>query len=81
MPESFSFPITQTPEEAVEKARAEARKRSADFEGDASGGTFNAMGVSGTYRIVGNLVEVHILQRPFYAPLPIIESTIKSMFQ
>ena len=81
MAESFSFHITQSPEQAVEKARAAAEKQGARFEGDASGGRFSAMGVVGSFRITGDLVEVDILERPFFAPPPIIEATITELFQ
>jgi hypothetical protein len=81
MSETFRFQITQTPEAAVEKARAAAEKEEALFEGDAQAGKFSALGVVGTYRIRGDVVEVELSERPFFAPLSIVESKIKSLFK
>ncbi len=81
MSEGFSFQLTQAPEQAIDKAKAAAEKEGASFEGDAAEGKFSAMGVVGTYRISGNVVEVDISERPFFAPLSIIESKIKSLFR
>ena len=81
MPESFSFPITVTPKQAVEKAKAAAEKEGATFEGNSKEGKFSALGVVGSYEIRGSVVEVEILEKPFFAPLSIIESKIKSLFQ
>ncbi len=80
MPETFSFKLTRPPHEAVEKARIEAEKEGADFQGDATGGRFSALGVVGSYQISGDTVEVTILERPFFAPLSLVESKIKSLF-
>ncbi len=80
MSESFSFKITLTPEQAVERAREGAKRQGADFQGDAKRGTFSAMGVAGDYTITGDVIEVTITERPFFAPLSIVESKIKSLF-
>ena len=81
MSESFSFRIHETPEAAVDKARIAAEKEEALFEGDARGGNFSALGVVGAYRIDGDVVEVDISERPFFAPLSMVESKIKSLFK
>lgn len=81
MPDSFSFPITLAPEVAVERARAAAQKEGHFFEGDPEEGKFSALGVVGSYRIRANVVEVEISEKPFFAPLSIIESKIRSLFQ
>ena len=81
MSEGFSFQLTQAPEQAIERAKAAAVKDGASFEGDSAGGTFSAMGVVGSYRITGDVVDVDISERPFFAPLSIIESKIKSLFR
>jgi hypothetical protein len=81
MSDSFTFSITLTPEQAVEKARAAAQKEGATFEGNAKRGKFSALGVVGSYEIIENLIEVEISEKPFFAPLSIIESKIKSLFQ
>ena len=39
------------------------------------------MGIVGSFRITGDLVEVDILERPFFAPPPIIEAKITELFQ
>ncbi len=80
MPESFSFKIKNSPAEAVERARAAAEKEGATFQGDVEGGSFSALGVVGSYTISGDTVEVAISERPFFAPLSIVESKIKSLF-
>ncbi len=81
MSESFSFQITGTAAEAVEKARIAAEKEGAEFEGDVTAGRFSALGVVGSYSISGDTVEVAISERPFFAPLSLVESKIKSLFR
>lgn len=81
MSECFSFQLTQAPELAIEKAKAAAEKEGASFEGDTTEGKFSAMGVVGSYRITGDVVDVDISERPFFAPLSIVESKIKSLFR
>ena len=81
MSEGFSFQLTQAPEQAIEKAKVAAVKDGASFEGDVVGGRFSAMGVVGSYRITGDVVDVAISERPFFAPMSLVESKIKSLFR
>lgn len=81
MPESFSFKITGTPADAVGRARAAAEKEGAEFSGDVTAGRFSALGVVGSYTISGDTVEVAISERPFFAPLSLVESKIRSLFK
>jgi hypothetical protein len=80
MANSFTFQINGDINEAVKKASAEAESNGVAFYGDPDAGSFNGKGVTGTYRTEGNTVEVTITDKPFLAPMSMIESKIKEFF-
>ena len=68
-------------ETIISNAREAAAANGADFDGDATSGTFSGMGVEGNYRVNGETIEITITDKPFFLTWDIVENQISSFFQ
>lgn len=75
---TFSVVSTQEPSTLVARARRAAAENDAVFSGNEASGRFSGGGVEGVYRMDGKVVTVTIMQKPFFAPWPVVESGLKS---
>ena len=57
----------------------QARSKGFQFSGALPNGSFSGMGVHGTYKVIGNIVTINIVERGF-APCSMIESRIRGFF-
>ena len=80
MAKTFKLEIKTSAEEMLKKAKDEAGKSWASVTGETSSGKFSGSGVEGTYKIVGNSVEITIEKKPFIAPMSLVESKVRKFF-
>ena len=80
MSHSFSVALSEAPETLVQRARRAAIQAGADFTGDASSGSFSAMGVEGGYAVSGDRVVVTVTRKPAMAPWSMVEARLRGFF-
>lgn len=72
--------VNQEPEALFEKAKAAAGENGIIFSGDAYGGTFKGMGLSGQYALDDQELALTVESKPMIMPWGLIESTVKKFF-
>jgi len=77
---TFTTTFSGSASDLINKAKNAAANAGAYFNGDEHGGDFSGKGVNGYYRVNGNIVEITITDKPFFAPWAMVESTIRSFF-
>lgn len=80
MNKTITAPLNKDPEELVAQARQKAGEKGASFDGDASQGRFNAMGVVGSYTIGKDAVNIEIIKKPLLIPWSLVEKTVQDFF-
>lgn len=80
MAKTFTFPLTTTADDMLAQASKAAHDVGAVFQGDAAAGTFEAGGVEGTYKVIGNEVSITIADKPFFVPWSMVEEKLKEFF-
>jgi hypothetical protein len=80
MAKTFKLEIKTSADEMLKKAKDEAAKSGASLDGDASSGRFSGSGVAGTYRVVGDSVEITIEKKPLVVPMALVESKVREFF-
>ena len=80
MAKTFSIQINTEPEVLIAKAKQTASQHGAIFNGDSLFGNFRGHGVAGEYKIEGETMHITISEKPFIAPWPMVESTVKAFF-
>jgi len=82
---NFSIPFSRPLNEMVEKARQAVESQSGNFNGNETEGSFDAtvMGnyVSGSYKVVGNELQVNIDNKPMFVPCAMIEGFLKKQLE
>ena len=77
--------ITATLPRPPEAILAEALKRVEDnggkLTGNAAAGTFVVRGVHGNYQIKGKELTVIVMEKPFYMPMVLVESIVRSQMK
>jgi hypothetical protein len=76
---SFSFDKPRNVAQAVQTVRAGIQEKGGVFSGNEQEGNFRAGGISGQYRIAGQ-VKVSIMEKPLIVPNALIEKEVKSFF-
>jgi hypothetical protein len=79
MPKTFRIDSAQKPSTLVARAERAAIGNNAAFRGDETSGSFSGSGFKGTYGMDGKTVTVTIIQKPFYAPWPMVESELERL--
>ncbi len=67
-------------EAIISRAKEAASANGFQFDGDTDSGSFSGMGVTGEYRVNGNIMEISIAEKPAFLPWGMVESQIKSIF-
>ncbi|MGR3317129.1 MAG: hypothetical protein ACUZ8O_01435 [Candidatus Anammoxibacter sp.] len=80
MTKSFNISTTTKPNILLARAKEIAGINGANLCGDTNAGKFSGKGVKGTYRLNERSVYINITEKPWYAPWPTVESTIRSFF-
>ena len=80
MAKTFKLEIRTTADEMLKRAKDEAGKSGATVTGDTSSGKFSGSGVEGTYKVVGDSVEITIEKKPFIVPMSLVESKVRKFF-
>jgi len=81
MSKTFTIEANEPIESLLERAKATAAKHSATLAGDAKKGTFSGSGVKGTYETEGSTIHITITDKPFVAPMSLVESKIRDFFK
>ncbi len=79
---NFSIPFSSGAEDVLEKAKTAINSQGGNFNGDASGGSFDVSvfgnTIKGSYTVEGSTLNVVIDSKPFLVPCSTIESFLKS---
>jgi hypothetical protein len=77
----FDLPFSQSPREAVQKARAAVESQNGIFQGDENSGHFevSVMGntVKGNYAVSGQILHLSITDKPIFVPCSMMESFLR----
>ena len=81
MSKTFTIEAKEPIETLLERAKATAARHSATLSGDTKKGTFAGSGVKGTYETEGSTIHITITDKPFVAPMSMVESKIREFFK
>ena len=81
MSKTFTIEAHEPIETLLERARSTAEKHNATFTGDTTKGDFAGSGVKGTYETNGSTIHITITDKPFMAPMSMVESKIREFFK
>lgn len=81
MTKSFTVKLNRDPNELLALARHKASAKGFQFDGDENTGRFQGAGFRAIYHIRGDLLSITVLQKPFFVPWPLIQSSIFSHFE
>lgn len=81
MSKTFTIQANEPMDQLLERAKATAARHNATLTGDTSSGTFAGSGVKGTYQTEGSTIHITITDKPFVAPMSMVESKIRDFFK
>jgi len=78
---NFTVPFTKDTTEILDKAKKTVESQGGSFTGDTSSGNFSVSvfgnTIVGTYVVVGQSLNIDIVDKPFLVPCSMIESFLK----
>ncbi|CAN5415702.1 hypothetical protein BH20BAC1_BH20BAC1_15650 [soil metagenome] len=78
---NFSIPFTGDPTVLLQKARNTIESQKGTLEGDTNSGTFDVSILSnqirGNYQVIGNVMNIEVIKKPFFVPCNTIENFLK----
>lgn len=78
---NFSIPISNDPEQVLNKARSAVQGQGGNFEGDTESGKFDVSvfgnKIVGFYRVTDSALSITITDKPFMISCGMIESYLK----
>lgn len=79
---SFSVKVAGDASAVIQKARSAVESQKGTFNGDDQAGDFDvnvfSNHVKGSYEMVGDMMNITILKKPFFVPCSTIESFLRN---
>lgn len=77
---TFDVEFSVSPTDLLSYLKNEVETNSGMFDGDTFNGTFSGKGIKGEYSVLGNVVSVSIVKKPFIVPMSLVEKEIRRYF-
>ncbi len=76
MAKTFSFTVTEDPQQLITKVKQIASTKGIDVSGDHQQGTLSGQGVNADYRLQDSILTITVQKKPLIVPWTMVEKMV-----